>query len=267
MAEPKDNVTIPELSTLLQMDPYLKPFEKDFQRRYALFQKCLFQLEEVESGFDQFTRSYQSFGAQRQANNGLIFKEWAPAAEALFLTGDFNGWDNFSHPYTKKEHGKWELHIPPKGDKSPAVPHLSKLKVVVHTRGGERLYRISPWAKYVMSGGDSFVYDWVHWDPPHPYMHIHPRPKKPRSLRIYESHVGIASPEGKIASYTNFTINVLPRIKDLGYNCIQLMAIMEHAYYASFGYQITSFFAASRLFGKWGAAVTARCVLRGKLIQ
>lgn len=32
----------------------------------------------------------------------------------------------------------------------------------------------------------------------------------------------------------------------IGYNCVQLMAIMEHAYYASFGYQVTSFFAASR---------------------
>ncbi|MGH0159128.1 UNVERIFIED_CONTAM: hypothetical protein FKN15_062726 [Acipenser sinensis] len=76
-------------------------------------------------------------------------------------------------------------------------------------------------------------------------MHKHSRPKKPQSLRIYECHVGIASPEEKVASYSNFTYNVLPKIKDLGYNCIQLMAIMEHAYYASFGYQITSFYAAS----------------------
>ncbi|XP_053561169.1 1,4-alpha-glucan-branching enzyme [Bombina bombina] len=73
----------------------------------------------------------------------------------------------------------------------------------------------------------------------------HCHPEKPKSLRIYEAHVGIASPEGKVASYKNFTYNVLPRIKELGYNCIQLMAVMEHAYYASFGYQITNFFAAS----------------------
>ncbi|XDV32685.1 hypothetical protein PO909_003434 [Leuciscus waleckii] len=207
-------------------------------------------------------------------------------------------WNNFSHPYTKKEFGKWELHMPPKEDKTPAVTHNSKLKVtgrcqwlchylllaayggdhqmihllfglgkreigrlrmesspgcihtvVVHTRAGERLYRISPWAKYVTQHEKSVIYDWVHWDPPQPYIHKHPRPQKPRSLRIYESHVGIASPEGKVASYSNFTHNVLPRIKDLGYNCIQMMAIMEHAYYASFGYQITSFFAASSRFG------------------
>lgn len=249
MAESESNISVPQFKSLLQMDPYLKPFEKDFQRRYGLFEKQLTLLEEAEGGFDHFTRSYKSFGVQRLQDNSLVFKEWAPAAEALFLTGDFNGWDKFSHSYTKKEFGKWELHIPPKEDKTPAVTHNSKLKVVVHTSAGERLYRISPWAKYVTRHEKSVIYDWVHWDPPQPYIHKHPRPQKPKSLRIYESHVGIASPEGKIASYSNFTHNVLPRIKDLGYNCIQLMAIMEHAYYASFGYQVTSFFAASSRFG------------------
>ncbi|XP_073673467.1 1,4-alpha-glucan-branching enzyme [Garra rufa] len=249
MAESECNVSVPHMNSLLQMDPYLKPFEKDFQRRYGLFEKQLTLLEEAEGGFDQFTRSYKSYGVQRMPDNSLVFKEWAPAAEALFLTGDFNDWNNFSHPYTKKDFGKWELHIPPKEEKTPAVTHNSKLKVVVHTRAGERLYRISPWAKYVTRHEKSVIYDWVHWDPPQLYIHKHPRPQKPRSLRIYESHVGIASPEGKVASYSNFTHNVLPRIKDLGYNCIQLMAIMEHAYYASFGYQITSFFAASSRYG------------------
>ncbi|KAL6115834.1 gbe1 [Pungitius sinensis] len=249
MADREDSVAIPEFSFLLQMDPYLKPYEKDFKRRYELLQKQLSRLEEAEGGFDQFTTSYENFGVHRQPDNSLLFLEWAPAAEALFLTGDFNDWEKFSHPYTKKAFGKWELILPAKHDGTPAVGHNTKLKVVVHTKEGGRLYRISPWAKYVNREEKSVVYDWVHWDPPQPYTQIHPRPKKPTSLRIYEAHVGIASPEGKIASYTNFTTNVLPRIKDLGYNCIQLMAIMEHAYYASFGYQVTSFFAASSRYG------------------
>nr|XP_057935391.1 1,4-alpha-glucan-branching enzyme [Doryrhamphus excisus] len=249
MADQEYNVTIPHFKTLLQMDPYLKPYEKDFQRRYELFQKQLFQLEEAEGGFDQFTRSYRTFGVQRRPDNSLFFQEWAPAAEALFLTGDYNAWDKFSHPYTKRDYGKWDLILPPKRDGSPAVDHNTKLKVVVHTKAGERLYRISPWAKYVARKEKCVIYDWIHWDPPHPYIQIHPRPLKPKHLRIYEAHVGIASPEREIASYVNFTNNVLPRIKDLGYNCIQLMAIMEHAYYASFGYQVTSFFAASSRYG------------------
>ncbi|KAL3057651.1 hypothetical protein OYC64_007998 [Pagothenia borchgrevinki] len=249
MAELEDNVAIPEFSNLVQMDPYLKPFEKDFKRRYEQLQKQLSKLEETEGGYDQFTQSYKTFGVQRQPDNSLHFREWAPAAEALFLTGDFNAWEKFTHPYTKQEFGKWELILPPKHDNSPAVDHNSKLKVVVHTEEDERLYRISPWAKYVTRDEKSVIYDWVHWDPPNPYTQIHPRPKKPKGLRIYEAHVGIASPEGKVATYTNFTTNVLPHIRDAGYNCIQMMAIMEHAYYASFGYQITSFFAASSRYG------------------
>lgn len=68
-------------------------------------------------------------------------------------------------------------------------------------------------------------------------------------MRIYEAHVGISTPEPKVGTYKEFTKNVLPHIKDLGYDAIQLMAIMEHAYYASFGYQVTNFFAASSRYG------------------
>jgi 1,4-alpha-glucan branching enzyme len=62
--------------------------------------------------------------------------------------------------------------------------------------------------------------------------------------------VGISTTEGRVGTYDEFTDNVLKRIKDLGYNAIQLMAVMEHAYYASFGYQVTSFFAVSSRYGK-----------------
>lgn len=62
--------------------------------------------------------------------------------------------------------------------------------------------------------------------------------------------MGISTNEGRVGTYNEFTDNVLKRIKDLGYNAIQLMAIMEHAYYASFGYQVTSFFGVSSRYGK-----------------
>ncbi|CAI5772758.1 4-alpha-glucan-branching enzyme isoform X2 [Podarcis lilfordi] len=238
----------PDLQRLLEKDPYLTPFEQDFERRYSLFHHILKNIEENEGGLDKFTKSYQTFGINRFIDGGLYCKEWAPGAEAVFLTGDFNNWDPFSHPYKKMDFGKWELFIPPGPDGFHPVPHGSKLKVVIKSRSGEVLYRISPWARYVTQGAN-VNYDWVNWEPPTPYRRRHPVPKKPKSLRIYESHVGIASPEGKIASYKNFTHNVLPKVKDLGYNCIQLMAVMEHAYYASFGYQITSFFAASSRYG------------------
>ncbi|XP_057245906.1 1,4-alpha-glucan-branching enzyme isoform X1 [Malurus melanocephalus] len=238
----------PRLQQLLERDPYLAPFRTDFQRRYSLFYNRLKNIEECEGGLDKFTKSYKTFGVNQLEDGGIYCKEWAPGAEAVFLAGDFNGWNPFSHPYKKLEYGKWELFIPPEDGCSP-VPHGSKLKVVIRAQNGALLYRISPWARYVVRDEDKVNYDWVHWNPPQSYIHKNPSPKRLKSLRIYESHVGIASPEGKVASYKNFTYNVLPRIKDLGYNCVQLMAIMEHAYYASFGYQVTSFFAASSRYG------------------
>uniref|UniRef100_A0A8C1SCC5 1,4-alpha-glucan branching enzyme n=1 Tax=Cyprinus carpio TaxID=7962 RepID=A0A8C1SCC5_CYPCA len=187
------------------------------------FAERLAQLEEAEGAFDYFTLSYRSFGIQRRSDNGLVLREWAPGAEAVFLTGDFNSWEKQSHPFTQKEYGKWELYLSPKVDKSPAIKKSGLIS--------------GPF----LSVSLTFLLSRPQFQ--------HPRPPRPSSLRIYEAHVGISSPEEKIASYRNFTRDVLPRIKDLGYNCVQLMAIMEHAYYASFGYQVTNFFAASSRFG------------------
>lgn len=84
------------------------------------------------------------------------------------------------------------------------------------------------------------------WNPEAPYEFIHERPSQSSdSLRIYECHVGMCSEAEKVASYDEFTENVLPRIKANGYNCIQVMAIQEHAYYGSFGYHVTGYFAPS----------------------
>ena len=119
-------------------------------------------------------------------------------------------------------------------------------QVAITKHDGNQVDRISPWITYATPQPVTDLYEGIHWDPPQPYQWQHPRPPKPESLRIYESHVGIASNRHEVASYDQFSQNVIPRIKDLGYNCVELMAIMEHAYYASFGYQVTNFFAASR---------------------
>ncbi|XP_071378057.1 1,4-alpha-glucan-branching enzyme, partial [Centroberyx affinis] len=121
-------VELPDLAEFLREDPYVVPHAEDLRRRYKLFEHRLGQLVEAEGSLEDFTKGFQCYGVQRQANNGLLFKEWAPGAQALYLTGDFNGWNTKSHPYTKKEYGKWELYLPPKKDKSPAVEHETKLK-------------------------------------------------------------------------------------------------------------------------------------------
>jgi 1,4-alpha-glucan branching enzyme len=135
----------------------------------------------------------------------------------------------------------------------------------LETPDGQMVDRVCPWSRYVQRAEKSNTYHGVFYNPPSEqiYKFQHPQPKKKERLRIYEAHVGISSWKGEVATYENFRVNVLPRVikqglcnrrKDIvvlihfssGYNTIQLMAVMEHAYYASFGYQVTSFFAASR---------------------
>lgn len=162
-----------------------------------------------------------------------------------------DNWDAAATEMTKNEFGVWNALIPGV-DGAPMIPHDSKVKITMMTPSGERIWRLPAWIERVVQDlSVSPVYESVFWNPPKEerYTFQHERPKKPTSLRIYEAHVGISSPEPKVATYKEFTATMLPRIRDLGYNAIQLMAIMEHAYYASFGYQVNSFFAASSRYG------------------
>lgn len=98
--------------------------------------------------------------------------------------------------------------------------------------------RVPAWISRVIQPEHSPIYEGIYHSPPTKYTFKHPRPSTPKALRIYECHVGIASTEPRVASYTHFTECILPRIAAQGYNCIQLMAIMEHVYYGCFGYQV-----------------------------
>jgi 1,4-alpha-glucan branching enzyme len=100
---------------------------------------------------------------------------------------------------------------------------------------GQRIERLPAWINRVTQDlSVSPVYDARFWSPPvsEKYTFKNRRPQKPKNIRIYEAHVGISTSEPRVGTYKEFTNNTLPRIKDLGYNTIQLMAIMEHAYYA-----------------------------------
>lgn len=144
--------------------------------------------------------------------------------------------------------------MPAKDDGSCPIQHLSEVKVIIRNKEGKLAERLSPWASYVVQPSDLAYgtnYKQKFWNPPEStkYKFQHRKPMKPNNLKIYECHVGIATEKLEVGSYRNFADNIIPRIKKQGYNTIQVMAIMEHAYYASFGYQITSFFAASRYCG------------------
>ncbi|KAH0828397.1 1,4-alpha-glucan-branching enzyme [Fonsecaea pedrosoi] len=236
---------------VIQLDPWLEPFREDLKYRFAKAQEWIKKINQTEGGLEKFSRGYEKFGFTFEPDGSIIYREWAPNAEQASLIGEFNNWNRESHPMKKNEYGVWELRIPAK-DGVPGIAHNTKLKISMVIPGGERIERIPAWITRVTQDlSVSPVYDAVLWNPPKEerYVFKNPRPPYPKSVRIYEAHVGISSPELKVATCKEFTKNMLPRIKYLGYNVIQLMAIMEHAYYASFGYQVNSFFAASSRYG------------------
>lgn len=237
------NVTVPDLATLLQRDGYLKSYEWEIRRRYGCFKDFWERINSWEGGLESFSRGYLYYGPQFNDDGSVTWREWAPGANTMHLQGDFNNWNSKSHEFKRLDFGKWELHIPANPDGSSPLKHDTRVQIIVNNN----IYRISPWANYVKPY-EGFVYQQYIYRPEQPYKFKNPKVDRPKSLRIYECHVGIATEEQKVGTYKEFH-SILHRIKNQGYNAIQLMAIMEHAYYASFGYQVTSFFAASSRFG------------------
>ncbi|KAK3179700.1 alpha-1,4-glucan branching enzyme [Lecanicillium sp. MT-2017a] len=247
------------VSGVIKQDPYLEPFRDVLRRRFAKTQEWVKTINDTEGGMEKYTKNYlvhisqgfDKFGFVVRDNGDIAYREWAPNAKEAYLIGDFNGWDRNSHPMTKDAFGSFDILIPAVAGQ-PAILHNSKVKISLVLSNGERIDRLPAWIKYVTQDMNvSPAYDAHFWNPPpsEKYQFKHSRPKKPESIRVYEAHVGISTPEQRVATYKEFTQNMLPRINDLGYNVIQLMAVMEHAYYASFGYQINNFFAASSRYG------------------
>ncbi|KAG4920812.1 hypothetical protein JHK82_049752 [Glycine max] len=133
---------------------------------------------------------------------------------------------------------------------SPGIPHGSKYRVYFNTANGP-LERVPAWATYVQPEVDGRQACAIHWEPSpeQAYKWKNMSPKVPKSLRIYEAHVGISGSEPKISSFNDFTDKVLPYIKEAGYNAIQLIGIVEHKDYFTVGYRVTNFFAVSSRYG------------------
>ncbi|KAF7140267.1 hypothetical protein RHSIM_Rhsim06G0006900 [Rhododendron simsii] len=232
---------------LFSIDPGLEPFKDHFRYRLKRYEDQKKLIEKYEGSLEEFAQGYLKFGFYRE-EDGIVYREWAPAAQEAQVVGDFNGWNGSNHCMEKNEFGVWSIKIPDSGG-NPAIPHNSLVKFRYKHGDGIWVDRIPAWIKYATVDPTKFgaPYDGVYWDPPplERYQFKFPRPPKPKAPRIYEVHVGMSSSEPRINSYREFADDILPRIQANNYNTIQLMAVMEHSYYGSFGYHVTNFFAVS----------------------
>ncbi|MDO5047569.1 MAG: alpha-amylase family glycosyl hydrolase [Anaerococcus sp.] len=229
---------------ILNIDPWLKDYEDDINLRMEGLKKQKERLLPDGKSLKEFANAHNYYGFHK-TKTGWIYREWAPNADGLYLIGDFNGWDRHSHPLTKINDEDWEIKI--KGIRS--LPHGSRVKVLVDANGSIK-DRIPLYARRV-DRDSKLDFAGIIQNPRKKFIWEDEDFKiKKEDLLIYEAHIGMSSEEGKVASFKEFEENILPRIKDLGYNTVQLMAITSHPYYGSFGYQVANFFAPSSWYGE-----------------
>ena len=229
---------------ILELNPQLAPFAGDIDLRMFLYRATRDRLLKNGQTLNDFANAHAYFGFHH-VPGGWYYREWAPSAYQLYLEGDFNGWNQTSHPLTSLGNGNWEIFLP--GD--DALWEGCKVKTVVDANM-TRTEHIPLYARRVVQDKATLTFSAEVVDDCKKFEWTDENFQPEGSLFIYEAHVGMAQEEGRIGTYREFADKILPRIKRGGYNTVQLMAIMEHPYYGSFGYQVSNFFAASSWFGK-----------------
>ena len=162
-----------------------------------------------------------------RTNDSWIFREWAPNATAIFLTGVFSGWKENEKFRMKRinTYGDWEIILP-----SEALKHEDLYKLSVHWEGGQG-ERIPSYANRLLQDDDTKIFSAQVWHPEKEYKWKIKNLSRPDTAPvIYEAHIGMATSSEKVGTYREFTRNVLPVIIKAGYNTIQLMAIQEHPF-------------------------------------
>lgn len=229
---------------ILEIDPWIKDYKNDINLRMDEYKKQKNRLLKKGEKLKDFANAHEYYGFHK-VKTGWIYREWAPNAKGLYLIGDFNNWDRHVHPLKKINDEDWEVFI--KGIRT--IPHKSRLKVMVDY-GDSFQDRIPLFARRV-ERDENLDFSAVLENPRKKFKWTDEKFKiKNQDLLIYEAHIGMAGEKEEVGSYKDFEKNILPRIKKEGYNTIQLMAIAEHPYYGSFGYQVSNFFAPSSWYGE-----------------
>lgn len=230
---------------LIERDSLLANYASTLERRVRHARDMEHRLTQGGMQLTDFASGHEYFGLHFR-DGTWVLREWAPHAEAIYLKGPFTGWRPAPEYALRRigTEGVWEIQLP-----EGALSHEDPYRLEVHWPGGSG-DRIPAWARRVVRDDTTGSFNAQVWHPATPYQWRHARPDRPSGpLLIYEAHVGMAQEEPKVGSYDEFREHVLPRIAEAGYHAVQIMALAEHPYYASFGYQVSNYFACSSRFG------------------
>ncbi len=195
--------------------------------------------------------SYRTLGAHPirvDGTDGVRFSVWAPNAENVTVTGDFNGWDRISHPMVHRSGGVWELFV-------PGLGQGTHYKYVVRSRSGHEQEKSDPYGFFaeVPPRTASIIwslanYEWndASWMEARAHRNLLQEP-----VTVYEVHLEswLRGPNNEWLSYREIAEKLVEYVVRMGYTHIELMPVMEHPFSGSWGYQITGYFAPTSRFG------------------
>jgi 1,4-alpha-glucan branching enzyme len=203
---------------------------------------------------------YRKMGAHLvtvDGQKGVLFDVWAPHAEGVCVIGEFNGWNEESHPMTRVEPesmGVYELFV-------PGVEEFSLYKFLIRTKDGRKLYKADPFAHYaeLRPGTASAVADIDHFKwTDSTWMKARAETADKvyeQPMAIYEVHPGSwkrhpGREDDGFYTYRDLADSLIPYVKEMGYTHIELMGISEYPFDGSWGYQVTGYYAPTSRYGK-----------------
>ena len=227
---------------LYDNDFLLLPYKNIIEERYRLYREKAQLLQGAAARLSENCNSHLYYGLHFTGERWVL-REWAPNASAIYLLFEGNSWQKHPRYAFQRVGGEnWELSLP-----AEALSHGMLYKLFVEWPGGSG-ERLPSHTTRAVQDPYTKTFTAQVWQR-EPYQWQHPRPKAGEAPLIYEAHIGMATEQQKVSTFVECRRFVLPRIAQLGYNVLQLMAIQEHPYYGSFGYQVANFFAVSSRFG------------------
>ena len=213
-------------------------------------------MEQFQAFLEQFHTSgaadaYRYLGCHpevREGVNGFVFRTWAPQAQSVRVTGDFNFWNEEDLPMQPVGCGVWEAF-------SRFAQPGQRYKLCIKTKDGRTVYKTDPYGNRcgvlpdtasIIEAEDGFVW--------HDGLYRARRRKEKilnRPVNIYEVHAGSwkRHEDGSVLSFRELAQQLVPYVRDMGYTHIELLPVMEYPYDPSWGYQITCYYAPTHRYG------------------
>jgi len=180
---------------------------------------------------------------------GTQFAVWAPNARQVSVVGNFNKWERMAHALSPRIDGSgiWEGFI-------PGIGKGDLYKYHIHAQDGRHLEKGDPYALAweIPPNTASVIWDFDYeWKDAKWLAARRKTAGKPKPYSVYEVHLGSwkKKENGDSLSYREMAVELVDYVKEMGFTHIELLPVMEHPYYPSWGYQVTGYFAPSSRFG------------------